>query len=106
MSETAQALLHNYKFIRGKAYNDRLVFSPHFTRHIIAMCRAFSRFGNVALIGPKGINIDMSLINGFSNYKILFFTLVHINTKNIKCLNSFISRLWKIFECRLLCPFT
>ena len=72
MSETAQALLHNYKFIRGKSYNDRLVFSPHFTRHIISMCRAFSRFGNVALIGPKGIKIEMLFRKGFLNYKILF----------------------------------
>ena len=55
MSESVQALMHSYHFIRGKSYNDRLVFSPHFTGQVLAMFRAFSRFGNVTLVGPKGI---------------------------------------------------
>ena len=57
MSESVQALMHSYHFIRGKSYNDRLVFSPHFTGQVLAMFRAFSRFGNVTLVGPKGMGI-------------------------------------------------
>ena len=59
MGESVQALMHSYHFIRGKSYNDRLVFSPHFTGQVLAMFRAFSRFGNVTLVGPKGIYIFM-----------------------------------------------
>ena len=63
MSETVQALIHSYHFIRGKSYNDRLVFSPHFTAHVLSMFRAFSRFGNVTLVGPKGMNNYYKLLS-------------------------------------------
>ena len=65
--ETVQALIHTYHFIRGKSYNDRLVFSPHFTGQILAMFRAFSRFGNVTLVGPKGCG-KSAMVNFCSYY--------------------------------------
>ena len=63
MSETVQALMHSYHFIRGKSYNDRLVFSPHFTQHVLSMFRAFSRFGNVTLVGPEGKRNEHTFFN-------------------------------------------
>ena len=54
LNEITASMTNNYHFLRGKAYNNRLVFSSNFTRVVTALCRAFTRFGNVTLVGPKG----------------------------------------------------
>ena len=43
LSDIAAALNNNYHLIKGKAYNNRLVFSSNFTRMVAAVIRAFTR---------------------------------------------------------------
>ena len=76
MAESVQALMHSYHFIRGKSYNDRLVFSPHFTGQVLSMFRAFSRFGNVTLVGPKGMRII--ILTCYIGLLILWLTTLSI----------------------------
>ena len=54
MPDTIKKLMHSYGQLRGKQYNDRLVLSPHYTRQIVSMMRAFCRYGTLAVIGPRG----------------------------------------------------
>ena len=54
MPDTIKMLMHSYAQLRGKQYNDRLVLSPHYTRQIVSMMRAFCRYGTLAVIGPPG----------------------------------------------------
>ena len=43
LSDIAAALNNNYHLIKGKAYNNRLVFSSNFSRMVAAVIRAFTR---------------------------------------------------------------
>ncbi len=54
MQDTIKKLTHSYHFIRGKSFNDRLVFSSHYTKQVLSLLRAFCRYGNVILVGPLG----------------------------------------------------
>ena len=54
LSEMASIMNNNYHLIKGKAYNNRLVFSSNFTRMVSAVIRAFTRFGNACVVGPRG----------------------------------------------------
>ena len=44
----------SYGHIRGKSFNDRLVLSPHFSRQVLSLLRAFCRYGVVTCVGPRG----------------------------------------------------
>ncbi len=52
--DAVKRLMQSYAQLRGKQYNDRLVFSPHFTRQIVALVRAFCRHGTNVVVGPRG----------------------------------------------------
>ena len=58
MADTIKKLVHAYAPIRGKSYNDRLVFSPHFSRQVVSMMRAFSRSGTLGK--PNFLKIPVS----------------------------------------------
>ena len=54
ITDVTKSLVNNYHFLKGKAYNNRLVFSSQFTRCVNSLIRSFVRFGNVMMVGPKG----------------------------------------------------
>ncbi len=67
MQETIKKLTHSYHFIRGKSFNDRLVFSSHYTKQVLSVLRAFCRYGNVTLVGPTGCG-KRSTVSFVSHY--------------------------------------
>jgi hypothetical protein len=54
LQDTVKKLTHTYHFMKGKAFNDRLVFSSHYSRQVISLVRSFCRFGTISLVGPPG----------------------------------------------------
>ena len=44
VADVADALNNNYHLIKGKAYNNRLVFSSNFTRMVAGVIRSFTRY--------------------------------------------------------------
>ena len=45
LKETNKKLNHVYHSMRGKSYNDRLVFSPHYVQEVLSLIRSLCRYG-------------------------------------------------------------
>ena len=92
VNDIATAFVNNYHYLKGKAYNNRLVFSSDFTKCVTSLIRSFTRFGNVMLVGPKGCG-KSSAISFCAQY--LGMELVSCPGENFGRLKSTVAKIYE-----------
>ena len=93
MPDAFKRLMHTYAQLKGKQYNDKLVLSPHYTRQIVSLLRAFCRYGTLAVVGPPGcgkrsavsfcahmLDLELVTFNSEDQFEVLFQMLKNTYT--------------------------